>query len=158
MTKVIRIDPSGEVTKLEGTDMLALAIEGLAHVGGYTGSPDLPGMGTVHISESEPTLDLVSARPNGVSPWPAGARLIVIAVHQWGRNMDLPVNRKAWGLYGLSPLCGPAFVALDTDDEGYRADLDEDFIAQLRAPATWLTADVTRRMEAIADAEGCRWL
>lgn len=165
-TYVVRIDVDGTVSRLEGHDLPALAVAGLAPIGGYHGM-SLTGD---RIDTDAPTLDICSARDNGVAPFPDVAEYLVIAVHEWGRLMDLPVNLKAWGLYGGSPLCGPAFIGLDIHRDARRAFasismgtqarpfLPDEWVNAIEAPPDWISADVRRRMESIAYAEGLRWL
>lgn len=39
----------------------------------------------------------------------------VLYVHDWGKVIELPINRRAWALYGGSPIYGPAVLARDDE-------------------------------------------
>lgn len=77
----------------------------------------IPVEGTCVISPDDPaavarraldtdSLDVVAVR--GLQ-----AILHVLYVDDWGKVKDLPINRRAWALYGGSPIYGPAVLARD---------------------------------------------
>lgn len=156
-THVVRIDPNGTVTRLVGLDLPGLALDGLAPIGGYHGMS----MWGDRIDRDDPSIDMVSCRANGLIPWPAGMEDVPLvgAVHEWGCMIDLPVNPKAWSLYGRSPLVGPAFFALDLDytlDD--RPALPDEWLTAIEGDPVWITPDVMGRMRAVAEQVGARWL
>lgn len=56
-----------------------------------------------------------------------GQSVHVLVLDDFGAA-DLPLNRKAWGLYGRSPIYGPVFVGRDDGDE-----VDEELAATVEA-------------------------
>lgn len=106
----LRIDPDGTVIEYTDPDLL-----GLAH------------------AEFEET-DVVVLR----SPWydervlPDGAPPLVGVIYDWGRDLGLPLNVKAWALYGRSPICGPMWIALDSEDDGRRRPLPPGLLSAVR--------------------------
>ena len=83
---VYLIDPDGSVIPCEGADLLTLTRE--------------------HIGESADVVTLSH-------PAFGGGEIGVGAINDWGRMDGLPLNVKAWALYGRSPIVGPMLVALD---------------------------------------------
>jgi hypothetical protein len=69
-------------------------------------------------------------------------------IFDWGKTMGLPVNRKAWALYGRSPIYGPMLIATD-----HRAPLPDEFLEIIAKPIEeWVPAEVLARMEEVIDA------
>lgn len=136
-TYVIRIDPSGTVTRMDGdlhVNLLALAERELGA-----------------------TIDVVTVRPHDWAPFPDDDAPLVAVVDEWGRSKGLPVNVKAWALYGRSPLVGPVFLAFDSASDG-RWPLPDEWITAMERPwQDWVLADAVDRMRTIAHDEGCRW-
>lgn len=114
MTTCICIDPDGTVTPLSGR-LLDLGREAF------------DGMTSVVVLHH-----------------PMVADLLVGCVHDWGLVKGLPLNRRAWTLYGRSPIYGPMFVALDEGDE-----LPEEFIEAFSSTA--LTPEMNALMDAFLD-------
>lgn len=54
------------------------------------------------------SLDVVMARALGRDP------LHVLHIDDWGKTKELPLNRKAWALYGGSPIYGLAVLSADS--------------------------------------------
>lgn len=81
--------------------------------------------------EFDGQVDIVSANlpllPITSRPW-------VMAVHEWGTTNGMTINPLAWACYGRSALFGPAFIALDSDDEGNSFDIPEYVIRMLETP------------------------
>ncbi len=88
MARVLRIDPDGTVTATLDDSLLKAA------------NREFDGRAGI-LTCAAPFLHEHSA-----GTW-------VLAVHDEGWLLDMPVNRKAWALYGRSPLVGVAFLALD---------------------------------------------
>lgn len=107
---VVRIDPDGTVTDVPGSDALAVA-----------------------SAEFEGMTDVVLLRH------PQAEYRLVGIVHDWG-TLSLPLNRKAWWLYGGSPIYGPMYVA---DDDN--AELDPEFVAMIQGD---VPAEMLARMDA----------
>lgn len=59
---------------------------------------------------------------------------LVGVIHDWSRTNHMPLNVKAWALYNRSPICGPMYVALDSDDAGGRGPLPHGLLAALHHP------------------------
>jgi hypothetical protein len=55
------------------------------------------------------SLDVVTARALGRE------RIHVLWIDDWGKVNELPLNRRAWALYGGSPIYGTAVLAADDD-------------------------------------------
>lgn len=141
MTHVIRVDPDGTVTECEGRNVLDVAAAGLAEIGGYSG-PSMFG----DVSYPKATVDVVAAFPHEFAPFPHPRRALVIVVHEWGVLLRLPINVKAWSLYGRSPVCGPAFLAYDVG----QYPLPAKWIETMRGPADWVPDSVLARMRQTA--------
>lgn len=147
MTYVVRIDTSGDVVLCEGRDVLATAERGVMDLPAYTGPVPWD---ESHIVENRHGIDVVSARPHQLAPFPSLHVPTVMCVHEWGRLLRLPVNVKAWAMYGRSPLCGPVWVALD----GCVDELPETWIAAVRHPAAkWVHPRAVDAMQEIARIE-----
>ena len=78
----------------------------------------IPPEGLIVVSDHDPanfarvvvnteSLDVVVARALGRD------RVHVMWVDDWGLTKDLPINRRAWALYGGSPIYGTAVLAAD---------------------------------------------
>lgn len=74
-------------------------------------------------------------------------------VHEWGAvhggpgNGPMPINRKAWALYGRSPIHGPILVVRDL-----RGPLPDEFIEMVSKPIEeWVTGDILARMNSIIE-------
>jgi hypothetical protein len=91
MTKVIRIDTAGEVTRLEGGDLLRLAHEEF----------EATDVVACHIA---PILE------DYMPP------MFVMVIDDFGAE-DMPINYKAWALYGRSPIYGNAYFAYDASSD-----------------------------------------
>lgn len=137
MTYVIRIETNGDVIRMDDsiTDLTGVAERALAA-----------------------TVDVVTLHLNAVTPFPGGGDpYLVGVVDGWGRSKGMPVNLKAWALYGRSPLCGPCFVAYDTDGPS-RPALPDEWITAIEQPFdSWMPARYQATMKQIAMAEGVRW-
>jgi len=137
-TYIIRIEPNGEVIRMDESVRDLLDVAGRA---------------------LDATLDVVTMHSNGVTPFPAGGDdYLVGCVDEWGRSKGLPLNLKAWALYGRGPLVGPCFVAYDNDGAHGRPELPDAFIESVSYPVEdWLPAQYRKAMRSIANAEGVRW-
>lgn len=113
MTKVLRIDPDGTVTVLDGDPMKMANDE----FGGQT---------TV-VTLHHPLV---------------GRHVTVGWIHDFGAVIPLDVNRKAWILYGGSPIHGTMFVADDN-----RAPLDDEFVQMLLSDEDWIGDDYNAAMD-----------
>lgn len=142
---IVKIEPDGEVIRCEGTDFLAVAERGCSTLPGYSGPTGWGG-----IVENARGIDVCSVPPHTYAPLPSTTAPTVFALHEWGRLLRLPVNRKAWALYGRSPLVGPVWVA--TDD---RAPLSDRWIEIISRPIEqWVPADVLQAMTRVLRIEG----
>lgn len=95
---------------------------------------------------------VVTLRSPVVAPWDDPNDPLVGWIYDWGKVMGLPVNLKAWALYGRSPIYGPMLVASD-----HRRPLDPEFIAMLGRPIEgWVPAEafanMTRILSVASDA------
>lgn len=144
MTRVVRVDPDGSLTRCEGRDLIHVAERGLRDLGlpGYRG-PTQFGM----VDYPHPTIDVVSCTPHPFAPFPAS--VTVIAVHEWGHHLGLRPNYKAWSLYGRSPLLGPAWIA---DDAG--GALHDDWIFMMSGDPWWISRETMERMQAVLAGMG----
>lgn len=125
MATIIRIDPDGTITDIEGSDILAVA------------QP---------VFDS---IDVVTCRA------PIFQGSLVGVIDDWGRVNGLPLNRKAWACYGRSPIFGPMFLAHDQDDDGHREPLDPALIALLRLPVESIVpAHIITLMDEVLRNEG----
>lgn len=121
MTKIIRIDTEGDVTLIEGSDLLARAGEEFSAL-------------TVVSCHIAPILQ------DYMPP------VFVLALDDFGAE-DMPINYKAWALYGRSPIYGTAFFAYDGDAEAPRPDLPEVLVQTItRALDTWVDEGVINYM------------
>lgn len=147
MLYIVRIDPTGDVTPVEGRDVLASAQAGLVDLGlgGYTG----PSPWGDWINYDRPTIDVCSTRWHDFAPLPVTGTTVFV-VHEWGRLMGLPVNVKAWSMYGRSPLCGPVWVAAD----GCESPLSDRWVDVMRGKPLWINATVRSTMASVAQANG----
>ena len=102
---VLRIDPDGTVT-----DGGPLALEAAK-------------------AEFGPTTDVVSLQ----NPICGSGRVTVGVSHDFGIREGLALNRKAWVLYGGSPIYGPMFVG----DDDHR-ELDAHFVETLLGDTDWI--------------------
>jgi hypothetical protein len=129
MTKCIRIDPDGTITRCQGEafDEAHNHFTGLCEV--VTLAQEIEGR---HIKFDE---------------------ILVGWIDDLGRYKPLPLNKKAWALYGRSPIVGTMFVADD-----YGSDLRDLLIERLRAPFEDLTTEGLRlAMVQMAGEEGLQW-
>lgn len=125
MTTIIRIDPDGTITDIEGDDLFAVA------------------------QPMFDSIDVVTCR----APFFDG--FLVGAIDDWGRSMGLPLNRKAWACYGRSPIFGPMFIAHDQDDNGHRPPLDPALVALLQLPVESIVpAHIITLMDEVLRNEG----
>lgn len=63
-------------------------------------------------------------------------------VDDWGVTKGLPVNMKAWALYGRSPIHGPMVVRRDDG-----LDIPDEYVEHLARPIEeWLDAEILDRM------------
>lgn len=104
-TRIVRIDPDGTVDLVDGGDLLSVGRTA------FDGRTDV-------ITLRSPEVD-------------ASWGVMVGVVHDTGLLDGLPLNRKAWALYGRSPIYGPMFVAFDQDDVGGRDPLETWFIDKI---------------------------
>lgn len=119
---VLRIDPDGTVTTHEDADPLKL---GAKAFDGQT--------------------DVVTCRNPFVSEVSVGV------VHDWGAVGGMPLNEKAWALYGRSPIFGPMFYSLDSP----YAPLPDDLVAMLLSDEDWIDPRVRAEMvRIVAQMEG----
>lgn len=66
-------------------------------------------------------------------------------IDDWGATKELPINRKAWALYGRSPIHGPMIVKNDLS-----MPIDPDFIAMIASPIEeWVDERVLVNMDRI---------
>jgi len=84
------------------------------------------------------SIDIVTL-PNPI----LGHGVFVGAIDDWGATYDppLPVNRKAWALYGRSPIHGPMWLAND-----YNEPLDTMLIDMLTGDE-WIGHDIDVAMD-----------
>ena len=89
------------------------------------------------------TLASPVARPHWSGPEP-----LVGYVFDWGRVDGLPINRKAWALYGRSTIHGPMLIGLDN-----RAPLSPEFVQMVSSSIEdWVPVEALAAIEAIAGA------
>lgn len=91
LTYTLRIDPDGTCTR----DARLSGARDLALVGADS-------------------LDVISLRAPFLRESFASNELVAY-IDDWGRTKGLPLNRKAWALYGRSPVYGPVWVKDDHD-------------------------------------------
>lgn len=121
MTKVIRIDTAGEVTRLEGGDLLHLAHEEFT------------------------TTDVVACHLAPILQEHLPPTFVMV-IDDFGAE-DMPINYKAWALYGRSPIYGNGYFAYDSEETGGRRDLPESLIDTIAQPIdTWVDAGVIAHM------------
>lgn len=115
----LRIDPDGTVTPVEQIDVLAAARAELRE------------------------CDVNTLR----SPFTNDDTYIGIGA-DWARVEGEPLNVKAWALYGRSPICGPMYVALDSNEDGpaLRDPLPEPFVSMLTSDDDWIGSRLRERM------------
>ena len=70
--------------------------------------PDVRGDAVRVIGE---TQDVVSV--SGLIEWGLRDPIHFLRIDDWGQTKALPLNRKAWALYGRSPIHGPAVFHRD---------------------------------------------
>jgi len=118
-----------------------------------TRSLSIPPEGPVMVSEEEPDalarqllrtdkLHVVTARALG-RDW-----LHVMHIDDYGATKPLPINRRAWALYGGSPIHGLA--VLSADDGG---PIDDEVIEMVSSTA-FPTPEVLAHMERWLEAHG----
>jgi hypothetical protein len=123
MTKIIRINTDGDITRLEGWDMLARASEEFAST---------------------------SCVACVLAPFLRELGVFVMVIDDFGAE-DMPINMKAWALYGRSPIFGTAFFGYDSDEGGGRSDLPESLIDMVSQPIeSWVDAPIIAHMKANA--------
>lgn len=127
MTTIIRVAVDGTVTRYDSTNLLATA-----------------------NAEWPNSAEIVSIQTHEHAPFPddVDARRLVAMVNEFGRANELPVNVKAWSLYGRSPIFGDAFLAYDQDEDGTRAALPDEWIDAITGDPVWIsptTRDAMRR-------------
>jgi hypothetical protein len=126
MTKIIRISTDGEITRLEGGDMIAASHEEFSH-------------SSVVVCRDAPILAEFSSG------------LFVMVIDDFGAE-DMPLNPKAWALYGRSPIFGTAFFAYDSYEGNGRPDLPDAMIDRITEPLeAWVDARVIAYMNDHAD-------
>lgn len=81
------------------------------------------------------SLDVVIARALGRE------RLYVMYIDDWGMTKELPINRRAWALYGASPIYGLAVLC--ADDQG----LIEDELVELVSEPGFPPENIQRVMD-----------
>lgn len=113
---VLSIDPDGTVTALNGDPMVMARAE----------FNDLTTVVTLH---------------HPLTGFGEG-RICVGWIHDFGAVIPLPVNRKAWILYGGSPIYGTMFVAADD-----RGPLDEEFVRVLLSDEDWIGPEFNAAMD-----------
>lgn len=141
MTSLLKITSAGVVTELETHDVLDAAQ--------YTDLHDEP----------------LAVVPCG---WPIrGQFKLVMAVHDFGRNLGMTLNVKGWMLYGRSPIFGPCIVGRDAPPGKLtqRDPLPADFVNMVKQPVyRWAhehpsfdAPQVLAFMRGIAEREGIDW-
>lgn len=114
MTHVIRIDPDGTLARLDDKYVLDAAVK-------------------VYTDRDVVVLNHPMLGRHGE---------YVGVVSDWGRVDQLPINWKAWALYGRSVICGPMFIGRDDrepiDDELIEWIDNETFDEMRPAMAAWL--------------------
>ncbi len=141
VTYIVRIDPDGTVTRCEGRDVLDVAALGLQLWPAYTG--ETPWGNRV---ENARGVDVTSTQPHRFAPLPSTDVSTVLVVHEWGWFIEPPlaINRKAWAMYGRSPLVGPAWVAID----GSAYELPDEWIDAVSAPLeSWCDPRALREID-----------
>lgn len=74
-----------------------------------------------------------------------GDETLVGWIFDWGRVEGMPINRKAWALYGRSPLFGPVVIACDSGRP-----IPDRVIDMIGQPIdTWVPDDVRAKMTAV---------
>lgn len=126
-TATIRIDPDGTVERLDARTFT-----------------ELREVATATLATDSLSVELLG-RCNEYSLSLTG--LCIAVIDDWGATKGLPVNAKAWALYGRSPLVGPVFVGLDSNDDGTRDDLPDEFIDLIASPE-FPPSDLRERMAA----------
>lgn len=117
---VLRVDPDGTVTAYEGADPLRLAGEAF-----------------------DGRNEVITCR----NPWTR--RTTVGVVHDTGRLDGLPLNEKAWALYGGSPIFGPMFYSLDLP----YPPLPDEVVAMLLSDEDWIGDDIRAAMQRRIEGE-----
>lgn len=131
-TKIIRIGADGSIVPVAGRDLLGVA----------------------RLEFGASNVCVVTC----AAPWLSDTIPFVGAVHEWGVDMGLPLNPKAWLLYGRSPIVGPMLFGYDQDDAGDRPDLPAELVETMRKPLREIvSADVIDRMLTVALGEGFTW-
>lgn len=116
-----------------------------------TQSLSIPPEGPLMVSGEEPgalatnllrtdALTVVTARALGRD------RIYVMHLDDWGATKELPINRRAWALYGGSPLHG--LVVLSADDRGPI----DDWVIELVSGAEFPPPAVQAHMDAWLEA------
>lgn len=120
MTKVVRIEPTGELIACDGNPV---TLGGVA----FDGDVDV-----VHCMS--PIITLFAPH-----------RVFVGVVDDWGLAKGLPVNWKAWALYNRSPIFGPMYFADDT-----ATPLPDELIDLIAGPIeSWLPTEQIQTMQHI---------
>lgn len=129
MTKCIRIDVDGTITRCVGD-----AFE--------------------EANKYFPICSVVTLAPKVEGRLLTFGAPLVGWIDDVGRFKPLSINKKAWVLYGRSPIVGTMFVC---DDSG--ADLKEYLINYLEADVDiWTTEGLREAMSKLAAEEGLEWV
>lgn len=132
------INPDGRVQSITEPNVAARADDLFSSTGGST------------------VLSLIGAAVllgDTLRPHEDGPYVFVGWVAEWGRIDRLPLNVKAWALYGRSPICGPMVVALDGEPGGNRQPLPELFVEALLSDRDWVTPELRANMRGALEQE-----
>lgn len=133
---IIRIEPEGSVSIVDGDDLLDAARSAFD--------------GATSTFTCHPIVD-------GPPVFPNFEQFLVGVCHDFAYSVTPVCNPKAWALYGRSPIAGPAFFAHDIAPGG-RTPLDPEWVATLGRD-DWLVPgvmNVTHMQHLAADA-GLAW-
>lgn len=100
--------------------------------------------GQKHDARDLATMFVADALSVVTAHWPGLGEVGVMFIDDWGATKQLPVNRKAWYLYGASPIHGDVLFTLDS-----RAPIDPAVIEWIEHP-DFVPPDALAAME--------RWL
>ena len=88
--------------------------------------------------------------------------IMVGVIEGFGRLDGLPINEKAWALYGRSPIFGPMLFGVDlTEDEGRVDPIPQPLAALLLGDTDWVGEELRTRMRGVLATinreEGSTW-
>lgn len=142
-TRMLRVDPDGSHWTFFDPN-----------VGVHTARAQLqelygPGADLDLMSLSAPLLAAWPADPDGVGDEDEDDNVWLGMVHEWGYRLGLPLNHRAWMLYGRSPVFGPMWMMSATRNQVRpgvfeRVPMPDDMVAAILRPEA-----VTEYLEAM---------